>query len=93
MKIPPRISELIKELEGHKHVKIGKVTLTRRQAQVFICLAIGLYAKEAGDVLGISEKMVEHHRQDLYDILQTHSKVAVVHYAIMHKIVVAGEFV
>ncbi len=70
--------ELSKKKEGQ---------LTSRESEVLQLIAEGYANKQIADVLGISMKTVEKHRQQLMDKLRIHNIAGLTRYAIAHGMV------
>ena len=67
------------------------VKLTSRQKEVLQLIAEGHANKQMADVLGISIKTVEKHRQHLMDKLNLHEIAGLTRYAISHGLVESKE--
>lgn len=55
--------------------------LTKRQLEVLEMVAGGITYKEAGDVLGLSERTVKYHMGRIIELLQLENKAQVIKYA------------
>jgi DNA-binding NarL/FixJ family response regulator len=65
----------------------GEGTLSVRERQVLQLVANGKRSREIADCLGISKATVDKHRANIMKTLNLRSVTALVHYAILHKIV------
>ncbi|HXF10840.1 MAG TPA: response regulator transcription factor [Desulfuromonadaceae bacterium] len=63
------------------------VALTSRQAEVLQLIAEGYSTKQMGDVLSLSGKTVEKHRQGLMARLNIHNVATLTRYAVSHGVV------
>src|SRR5438309_248945 len=88
----PSISRRLLEQCRDSYMK-GKVVkkksdhLTSREAEVLQLIAEGYANKQIADVLGISIKTVEKHRQQLMDKLDIHETASLTRYAIARKVI------
>jgi len=62
-------------------------SLTPQECAVLQMIAEGRYTKEMAATLGVSEKTVDHHRQNVMNKLGLHDAVALTKYAIRHQMV------
>lgn len=64
-----------------------KLLLTKSQIRVFRLIALGYMNKDIADMLSVSIKTVEKHRQDAMNRLNIHDSVTLTHYALAHGMV------
>ena len=70
--------------------KAGDVRLSSREVEIIQLIAEGKANKQAADVLGISIKTVEKHRQNLMNKLDLHDTAGLTRYAIAAGIIDGG---
>jgi DNA-binding NarL/FixJ family response regulator len=70
--------------------KAGDVRLSSREVEIIQLIAEGKANKQAADVLGISIKTVEKHRQNLMNKLDLHDTAGLTRYAIATGIIDGG---
>jgi len=63
--------------------------LTTRQKEVVKLLAQGFHSEKIAEMLGISKKTVETHRQNIFSTTNCHSTADLVRYAIRNGIIEA----
>ena len=71
---------------------VPHLPLSRRETEVLKLLAVGMPNKQIADVLHISIKTVEKHRQQLIDKLDLHDTASLTRYAVERGFVSAGPF-
>ncbi|HEX2949276.1 MAG TPA: response regulator transcription factor [Armatimonadota bacterium] len=88
----PQISKIILEdYLGRKSMKIAGLTpfelLTARECEVLQLLAEGKSTREAAEILFVSVKTIEKHRQQLMERLDIHSIAELTRYAIREGVI------
>ena len=73
-------------MEGPHRPRKFRIELTTRQREVLQLVAEGRSAKGISNILSISPRTVEFHKQRMMDDLNLHSNAELVHYAIRHGI-------
>lgn len=91
----PTISARLLELRRENFLNRGPfrskpIKLTSRQTEVLQLIAEGYANKQIADLLLISIKTVEKHRQMLMDKLNIHNVAALTRYAVSHSVVESG---
>ena len=81
--IARRLGNRLRPNQGAPSQRLPRaVSLSQREAQVLQLIARGLPNKQIADVLGISIKTVEKHRQQLIDKLDIHDTAGLTRYAV-----------
>jgi DNA-binding NarL/FixJ family response regulator len=88
---PPVAKRLLKQwqetLPNGSPVRAKATTLTSRQTEVLQLVAEGYPNKQIGDLLSLSIKTVEKHRQDLMNTLNIHNIASLTRYAVSSGVV------
>ncbi|MFQ6013859.1 MAG: response regulator [Anaerolineae bacterium] len=84
------VSDYLRRVESGKE-RESYDGLTKRQRQVVKLIARGCRNQEIADLLVISVKTVERHRENIYRKLNLHSRVELVKYAIQKGLIDLGE--
>jgi DNA-binding NarL/FixJ family response regulator len=77
---PPIAARLLKQWRNREHVAAAP-DLTIRQTEVLQLIAEGYITKQIADVLSLSQKCVQKHRQDLMDKLGLHKAALLTRFA------------
>jgi DNA-binding NarL/FixJ family response regulator len=86
--IANRLSNLmLSEIQGRDSAVRGPELLSSRQVETLQLIAEGHGNKQIADVLGISVKTVEKHRQEMMDRLNIHDIAGLTRYAVQHGLV------
>lgn len=84
--LSPGISETVVDAYMHKSDTL-RDPLTDRERQVLQLIAEGKSTKQAADILGMSVKTADSHRNRLMQKLEIHETASLVRYAIRHGII------
>jgi two-component system nitrate/nitrite response regulator NarL len=81
----PQIAELLRKEHQNGFQPRNEPALTEREEQVLFFIAKGRSSKEIADLLFISERTVNKHRENLMEKLKIHTIAELTHYAISKK--------
>jgi DNA-binding NarL/FixJ family response regulator len=83
---PPLLNYLLQEWQGGppegRAAATMEASLTRRQAEVLQLIAEGFGTKQIADILSLSQKTIERHRQFLRNKLNLHNIASMTRYAV-----------
>lgn len=87
---PELASRLLKEFKSHGENSAGspqatkndaRAQLTRRQLEILEMVAKGITYKEAGDILGLTERTIKYHMEKIIELLHVENRAQVIAYA------------
>jgi len=81
--IPPLNNRMVRR--NHDNEKIAK--LTKREAEILVLIADGLYNKEIGNALNISERTVKNHISSIFKKLEISDRTQAAVFAIKNNLV------